>query len=153
MFSACNVQQFTKFFETLKAGRQADGQAGRQAGGQPDRQAGRQADGQAGRRLGCVVHAQALTLCRLSPGDTPSLSATTEGESPLWSSVETFSWPCRGESRRCLRARLFFSCVCFSSRTQEEVRVEDQQTITVEVELKRPDSEPSITAPQPETRY
>lgn len=39
-------------------------------------------------------------------------------------------------------------------RTQEEVRVreEDQQTITVEVELKRPDSEPSITAPQPETR-
>lgn len=46
-------------------------------------------------------------------------------------------------------------CVCFSSRTQEEVRVreEDQQTITVEVELKRPDSEPSITTPQPETRY
>lgn len=33
------------------------------------------------------------------------------------------------------------------------VREEDQQTITVEVELKRPDSEPSITAPQPETRY
>lgn len=45
--------------------------------------------------------------------------------------------------------------VCFSSRTQEEVRVreEDQQTITVEVELKRPDSEPSIMAPQPEIRY
>lgn len=35
------------------------------------------------------------------------------------------------------------------------MREEDQQTITVEVELKRHDSEPSISAPQPtdETRY
>lgn len=42
-------------------------------------------------------------------------------------------------------------------RTQEELRVreEDQQTITVEVELKRHDSEPTISVPQPspETRY
>lgn len=46
--------------------------------------------------------------------------------------------------------RLFF-------RTQEELRVreEDQQTITVEVELKRHDSEPTISVPQPppEARY
>lgn len=35
------------------------------------------------------------------------------------------------------------------------MREEDQQTITVEVELKRHDSEPSISVPQPadETRY
>lgn len=35
------------------------------------------------------------------------------------------------------------------------MREEDQQTITVEVELKRHDSEPTISAPQPqpETRY
>uniref|UniRef100_A0A8C7D4Y5 Phosphatidylinositol-4-phosphate 5-kinase type 1 gamma n=1 Tax=Oncorhynchus kisutch TaxID=8019 RepID=A0A8C7D4Y5_ONCKI len=40
-------------------------------------------------------------------------------------------------------------------RTQEEVHEEEQQTITVEVEVKRHDSEPTITAPQPspETRY
>lgn len=42
-------------------------------------------------------------------------------------------------------------------RTQEELRVreEDQQTITVEVELKRHDSEPTISVPQPspEIRY
>lgn len=47
--------------------------------------------------------------------------------------------------------------VFFLLRTQEELRVreEDQQTITVEVELKRHDSEPTISAPQPqpETRY
>ncbi len=35
------------------------------------------------------------------------------------------------------------------------MREEDQQTITVEVELKRHDSEPTISVPQPspETRY
>lgn len=48
-------------------------------------------------------------------------------------------------------------CVMFVFRTQEELRVreEDQQTITVEVELKRHDSEPTISIPQPcvETRY
>ena len=47
-------------------------------------------------------------------------------------------------------------CV-FVFRTQEELRVreEDQQTITVEVELKRHDSEPTISVPQPslESRY
>lgn len=51
---------------------------------------------------------------------------------------------------------LFFS-VIFVHRTQEELRLreEDQQTITVEVELKRHDSEPSISVLQPadETRY
>jgi hypothetical protein len=43
----------------------------------------------------------------------------------------------------------------FVCRTQEEVHEEEQQTITVEVEVKRHDSEPTITAPQPspETRY
>lgn len=41
--------------------------------------------------------------------------------------------------------------VVFVFRTQEElhVREEDQQTITVEVELKRHDSEPTISVPQP----
>lgn len=35
------------------------------------------------------------------------------------------------------------------------MREEDQQTITVEVELKRPDSEPTFSVPQPSpvTRY
>lgn len=51
----------------------------------------------------------------------------------------------------------FFTRLLFALRTQEELRMreEDQQTITVEVELKRHDSEPSISAPQPtdETRY
>lgn len=51
---------------------------------------------------------------------------------------------------------LFYVCL-FVFRTQEELRVreEDQQTITVEVELKRHDSEPTISVPQPspETRY
>lgn len=51
----------------------------------------------------------------------------------------------------------YFMSVAFVFRTQEELRVreEDQQTITVEVELKRHDSEPTISAPQPppETRY
>lgn len=55
----------------------------------------------------------------------------------------------------CLWEGLFFSsCVSlwlFVFRTQEELRVreEDQQTITVEVELKRHDSEPTISVPQP----
>ncbi|KAM9504062.1 phosphatidylinositol 4-phosphate 5-kinase type-1 gamma-like isoform 5-T7 [Salvelinus alpinus] len=39
--------------------------------------------------------------------------------------------------------------VSHDGRTQEEVREEEQQTITVEVEVKRHDSEPIITAPQP----
>lgn len=45
---------------------------------------------------------------------------------------------------------LFYACL-FVFRTQEEMRVreEDQQTITVEVELKRHDSEPTISVPQP----
>lgn len=50
----------------------------------------------------------------------------------------------------------FFVFFVFFFRTQEErVREEDQQTITVEVELKRHDSEPTISIPQPspETRY
>lgn len=48
-----------------------------------------------------------------------------------------------------------FACnrgaVIFVFRTQEELRVreEDQQTITVEVELKRHDSEPNISVPPP----
>lgn len=45
----------------------------------------------------------------------------------------------------------FSYVVCLSvSRTQEELRVreEDQQTIRVEVELKRPDSEPTFSVPQ-----
>lgn len=52
---------------------------------------------------------------------------------------------------------LVFLFLFFLPRTQEELRVreEDQQTITVEVELKRHDSEPTISTPQSqaETRY
>lgn len=52
---------------------------------------------------------------------------------------------------------VFFTSLLFVLRTQEELRLreEDQQTITVEVELKRHDSEPSISVPQPadEARY
>lgn len=144
-----------------------------------------------------------LTLCPLSPGGTPSLSAMTGGESPAWmllslhklfsaGLIELFQqhfegfhsirpfwvwWVCRRECMRPLWVGPFFllpRCVCFSHmvhflsacyfmgvmfifRTQEELRAreEDQQTITVEVELKRHDSEPTISVPQPppETRY
>lgn len=56
-----------------------------------------------------------------------------------------------------IHVHIFPSMCLFVLRTQEELRVreEDQQTITVEVELKRHDSEPTITAPQPpsEPRY
>lgn len=51
---------------------------------------------------------------------------------------------------------MFFYVCLFVFRTQEErLREEDQQTITVEVELKRHDSEPTISIPQPspESRY
>lgn len=55
------------------------------------------------------------------------------------------------------RGVVFFTSVMFVLRTQEELRLreEDLQTITVEVELKRHDSEPSISVPEPadETRY
>lgn len=159
----------------------------------------------------CSSHIElVLTLCALSPGGTPSLSAMTGGESPAWMPLplhKPFSagltelflqhfegfhsirhfwvwWVCRRESMRsafwsvCLWVGPFSlllrcGCVCFSHvvhflstcyfmgvmfvfRTQEELRVreEDQQTITVEVELKRHDSEPTISVPQPppETR-
>lgn len=53
--------------------------------------------------------------------------------------------------------RVISRAPCLFVRTQEELRVreEDQQTITVEVELKRHDSEPTISVPQPppEARY
>lgn len=67
-------------------------------------------------------------------------------------------FPFTGEDPVCpWRRGLFFTSVIFVLRTPEELRVreEDQQTITVEVELKRHDSEPSISLPQPadETRY
>lgn len=58
---------------------------------------------------------------------------------------------------KCCVCLVVFFVIFFLPRTQEELRVreEDQQTITVEVELKRHDSEPTISAPQPqpETRY
>lgn len=54
-------------------------------------------------------------------------------------------------------ADAFLSVRLFAFRTQEELRVreEDQQTITVEVELKKHDSEPviSVSQPTPEPRY
>ncbi|CAG5864674.1 unnamed protein product [Menidia menidia] len=49
------------------------------------------------------------------------------------------------------RYRRHTQSLSHDGRTQEELRVreEDQQTITVEVELKRHDSEPTISVPQP----
>uniref|UniRef100_A0A3B5LWD8 Phosphatidylinositol-4-phosphate 5-kinase, type I, gamma a n=1 Tax=Xiphophorus couchianus TaxID=32473 RepID=A0A3B5LWD8_9TELE len=58
---------------------------------------------------------------------------------------------CRGVPACVFLFACFISCVVLRAvRTQEELRVreEDQQTITVEVELKRHDSEPTISVPQ-----
>lgn len=58
--------------------------------------------------------------------------------------TDAFHFPCA-----------YFLCVRSFRTLEERVREEDQQTITVEVELKRHDSEPTISVPQPspESRY
>uniref|UniRef100_A0A4W6DTX1 Phosphatidylinositol-4-phosphate 5-kinase type 1 gamma n=1 Tax=Lates calcarifer TaxID=8187 RepID=A0A4W6DTX1_LATCA len=85
----------------------------------------------------------------LLPCTPPSFEeATTASIATTLSSTTSLSIPERSPSDTAEHPRY---------RTQEELRVreEDQQTITVEVELKRHDSEPTISVPQPspETRY
>uniref|UniRef100_A0A7N8YLN6 Phosphatidylinositol-4-phosphate 5-kinase, type I, gamma a n=1 Tax=Mastacembelus armatus TaxID=205130 RepID=A0A7N8YLN6_9TELE len=85
----------------------------------------------------------------LLPCTPPSFEeATTASIATTLSSTTSLSIPERSPSDTAEHPRY---------RTQEELRVreEDQQTITVEVELKRHDSEPTISIPQPspDTRY
>ncbi|KAL7397006.1 hypothetical protein ABVT39_015198 [Epinephelus coioides] len=79
----------------------------------------------------------------LLPCTPPSFEeATTASIATTLSSTTSLSIPERSPSDTAEHPRY---------RTQEELRVreEDQQTITVEVELKRHDSEPTISIPQP----
>ncbi|XP_069550960.1 phosphatidylinositol 4-phosphate 5-kinase type-1 gamma isoform X2 [Brachyistius frenatus] len=79
----------------------------------------------------------------LLPCTPPSFEeATTASIATTLSSTTSLSIPERSPSDTAEHPRY---------RTQEELRVreEDQQTITVEVELKRHDSEPTISVPQP----
>ncbi|XP_077390561.1 phosphatidylinositol 4-phosphate 5-kinase type-1 gamma isoform X5 [Festucalex cinctus] len=71
-----------------------------------------------------------------------TLSSTTSLSIPERSPCDTAEHP---------RYRRHTQSLSHDGRTQEELRVreEDQQTITVEVELKRHDSEPTIFVPQP----
>ncbi|KAI9547758.1 Phosphatidylinositol 4-phosphate 5-kinase type-1 gamma [Dissostichus eleginoides] len=71
-----------------------------------------------------------------------TLSSTTSLSIPERSPCDTAEQP---------RYRRHTQSLSHDGRTQEELRVreEDQQTITVEVELKRHDSEPTISVPQP----
>ncbi|XP_077573398.1 phosphatidylinositol 4-phosphate 5-kinase type-1 gamma isoform X2 [Stigmatopora nigra] len=71
-----------------------------------------------------------------------TLSSTTSLSIPERSPCDTTEHP---------RYRRHTQSLTHDGRTQEEMRVreEDQQTITVEVELKRHDSEPTISIPQP----
>ncbi|XP_061539891.1 phosphatidylinositol 4-phosphate 5-kinase type-1 gamma isoform X1 [Phycodurus eques] len=71
-----------------------------------------------------------------------TLSSTTSLSIPERSPCDTVDHP---------RYRRHTQSLSHDGRTQEELRVreEDQQTITVEVELKRHDSEPTISIPQP----
>ncbi|XP_070764318.1 phosphatidylinositol 4-phosphate 5-kinase type-1 gamma [Enoplosus armatus] len=99
----------------------------------------------------------------LLPCTPPSFEeATTASIATTLSSTTSLSIPERSPSDCAEHPR--YRCQSLSSvsrrhtqslthdgRTQEELRVreEDQQTITVEVELKRHDSEPTISVPQP----
>ncbi|XP_051930730.1 phosphatidylinositol 4-phosphate 5-kinase type-1 gamma isoform X2 [Hippocampus zosterae] len=71
-----------------------------------------------------------------------TLSSTTSLSIPERSPCDTAEHP---------RYRRHTQSLSHDGRTQEELRVreEDQQTITVEVELKRHDSDPTISIPQP----
>uniref|UniRef100_A0A8C8HXJ9 PIPK domain-containing protein n=1 Tax=Oncorhynchus tshawytscha TaxID=74940 RepID=A0A8C8HXJ9_ONCTS len=95
----------------------------------------------------------------LLPCTPPSFEeATTASIATTLSSTTSLSIPERSPSDAGAenpRYRRHTQSVSHDGRTQEEMREEEQQTITVEVEVKRHDSEPIITAPQPspETRY
>ncbi|XP_058494273.1 phosphatidylinositol 4-phosphate 5-kinase type-1 gamma isoform X2 [Solea solea] len=95
----------------------------------------------------------------LLPCTPPSFEeATTASIATTLSSTTSLSIPERSPSDTSehTRYRRHTQSLSHDVRTQEELRVreEDQQTITVEVELKRHDSEPTISVPQlsPETR-
>ncbi|KAG7233956.1 hypothetical protein INR49_028670 [Caranx melampygus] len=90
----------------------------------------------------------------LLPCTPPSFEeATTASIATTLSSTTSLSIPERSPSDTAEhpRYRRHTQSLSHDGRTQEELRVreEDQQTITVEVELKRHDSEPTISAPQP----
>ncbi|XP_034533398.1 phosphatidylinositol 4-phosphate 5-kinase type-1 gamma isoform X1 [Notolabrus celidotus] len=90
----------------------------------------------------------------LLPCTPPSFEeATTASIATTLSSTTSLSIPERSPSDTAEhpRYRRHTQSLSHDGRTQEEMRVreEDQQTITVEVELKRPDSEPTISVPQP----
>uniref|UniRef100_UPI0037E9AB5C phosphatidylinositol 4-phosphate 5-kinase type-1 gamma isoform X2 n=1 Tax=Semicossyphus pulcher TaxID=241346 RepID=UPI0037E9AB5C len=92
----------------------------------------------------------------LLPCTPPSFEeATTASIATTLSSTTSLSIPERSPSDTAEhpRYRRHTQSLSHDGRTQEELRVreEDQQTITVEVELKRPDSEPTISVPPPET--
>ncbi|KAJ3600095.1 hypothetical protein NHX12_034045 [Muraenolepis orangiensis] len=90
----------------------------------------------------------------LLPCTPPSFEeATTASIATTLSSTTSLSIPERSPSDTSdthPRYRRHTQSVSHDGRTQEELRVreEDQQTITVEVEVKRHDSEPTITALQ-----
>ncbi|XP_042178992.1 phosphatidylinositol 4-phosphate 5-kinase type-1 gamma isoform X2 [Oncorhynchus tshawytscha] len=89
----------------------------------------------------------------LLPCTPPSFEeATTASIATTLSSTTSLSIPERSPSDAGAenpRYRRHTQSVSHDGRTQEEMREEEQQTITVEVEVKRHDSEPIITAPQP----
>ncbi|XP_029988163.1 phosphatidylinositol 4-phosphate 5-kinase type-1 gamma isoform X3 [Sphaeramia orbicularis] len=90
----------------------------------------------------------------LLPCTPPSFEeATTASIATTLSSTTSLSIPERSPSDTAEhpRYRRHTQSLSHDVRTQEELRVreEDQQTITVEVELKRHDSEPTISVPQP----
>ncbi|KAM8890159.1 phosphatidylinositol 4-phosphate 5-kinase type-1 gamma isoform 1-T1 [Synchiropus picturatus] len=89
----------------------------------------------------------------LLPCTPPSFEeATTASIATTLSSTTSLSIPERSpcDSADHPRYRRHTQSLSHDGRTQEELRVreEDQQTITVEVELKRPDSEPTFSVPQ-----
>ncbi|XP_060890851.1 phosphatidylinositol 4-phosphate 5-kinase type-1 gamma isoform X4 [Labrus mixtus] len=89
----------------------------------------------------------------LLPCTPPSFEeATTASIATTLSSTTSLSIPERSPSDTAEhpRYRRHTQSLSHDGRTQEELRVreEDQQTITVEVELKRPDSEPTFSVPQ-----
>ncbi|XP_067368174.1 phosphatidylinositol 4-phosphate 5-kinase type-1 gamma isoform X3 [Channa argus] len=89
----------------------------------------------------------------LLPCTPPSFEeATTASIATTLSSTTSLSIPERSPSDTAEhpRYRRHTQSLSHDGRTQEDrVREEDQQTITVEVELKRHDSEPTISVPQP----
>ncbi|XP_073332616.1 phosphatidylinositol 4-phosphate 5-kinase type-1 gamma [Pagrus major] len=80
-----------------------------------------------------------------------TLSSTTSLSIPERSPSDTAEHPRYRWTRTSSVSRRHTQSLSHDGRTQEELRVreEDQQTITVEVELKRHDSEPTISVPQP----